>query len=500
MFIGRKNELQFLESQYLSSSAELIVLYGRRRIGKTETLTQFIKGKPAVFYACTETPDSEQLTRFSTKLLSTGMPASRYTSRFRNWDEAILSIRDLPEKGKKILVIDEFPYMCKGNPAIPSILQNVWDHELAKENVMIILCGSSMSFMEKELLAEKNPLYGRATGIYRMDPMPFRDAQQFFPDWSLEDRISAFSILGGIPYYLSRFDGKEDLKHNIIHRILEKGSILYSEVDFLLRQELRETNIYNAIIEAVALGNTMLSLIHDKTGLDKSKISVYLKNLIELGIVEREFSILTSTAERAKSQRGLYHLTDPYFQFWYTFVYPNVSELETNDAEGVYRYMVEPKLHEFASHAFEKICTEWIRDMNRENRLPFHFVRVGRWWDKVNHRENGRKWSTSEEIDILACSADQSRILLGECKYRNEKTGTDVYRKLQSKFIVPPDTHLWYCLFSFSGFTEPMKDLAAKEGVLCFDRKDMERTLLEESCKIRNEGGGAGKLGIRDDE
>lgn len=477
MFIGRKNELQFLESRYRSSSAELIVLYGRRRIGKTELLTQFIKGKAAVFYACTETPDAEQLTRFSGKLLSTGMPASRYISRFRNWDDAILSIRELPGEGKKILVIDEFPYLCKGNPSVPSILQNLWDHELSRENVMIILCGSAMSFMEKELLAEKNPLYGRATGIYRMDPMPFRDAQQFFPRWSLEDRISAFSILGGIPYYLSRFHGEESLKYNIIHRILAKGSILYSEVDFLLRQELRETNIYNAIIEAVALGNTTLSLIHDKTGIDKSKISVYLRNLMELGIVEREFSVLSSTVERAKSQRGLYRLTDPYFQFWYTFVYPNVSELETNDAEGVYQYMVEPRLHEFASHSFEKICTEWIRDMNRQDLLPFHFVKAGRWWDKVNHRVNGCKETTSEEIDIMACSGDQKKILLGECKYRNEKTGTDVYRRLQSKFNPPPDTRLWYSLFSFSGFTETMKNLAEKEGVLCFDKGDMEKYL-----------------------
>ena len=331
MFIGRKAELQFLEERYASREAELIVLYGRRRVGKTELLNEFTKGKQAVFYTCTETPDREQLERFSKRVLASGIPAARYIQSFQDWESALGSVVDVPSQGKKILIIDEFPYMCRGNPAIPSILQTLWDQQLKRENVMIILCGSAMSFIEKQILGEKNPLYGRATGIYKLAPMSFQEAQQFFPGYSLEDKLAAYAILGGVPYYLSRFQPKKSLAENIKSELLQKGSVLYSEVEFLLRQELRESHIYNVIIEAVALGNNTLALIHDKTDLDKSKISVYLKNLMELGIIEREFSVLVPEKEKTRRQRGLYRLKDAYFKLWHTFVYGNLSELENTD-------------------------------------------------------------------------------------------------------------------------------------------------------------------------
>ncbi len=480
MFIGRKNELAFLESRYHSSKAELVVLYGRRRIGKTELLNEFIKKKDAVFYTCTEVPDREQLLRFSKRMLSTGMPAARYIQNFSDWEMALRSISDVPGEGKKILVIDEFPYMCRGNAAIPSILQSLWDQELSKKNVMVILCGSAMSFMEKEVLSEKNPLYGRATGIYKLAPMPFHDAQQFFPSYSLEDKLAAYAILGGVPYYLKTFDEARSLSENICEEILQKGSILYSEVEFLLRQELRESNVYNVIIEAVALGNNTLALIHDKTGIDKNKISVYLRNLIELSIIEREFSVLAGDKERTRSQKGLYRLKDSYFQFWYTFVYGNLSELENNDVEGVYRYQVAPRLHEFISHAFEAVCIEYMRDANRRDALPFHFVRIGRWWDKVDHLVEGRKISRAEEIDMVAFDREKKNFLLGECKYRHELTDTNVYYELMEKFPMSPQSKAHAVLFSFFGFTERMKALAKEKGIACFDRNDLESYIDKE--------------------
>lgn len=474
MFIGRKEELAFLESRYRSSKAELVVLYGRRRIGKTELLNEFIKGKDAVFYSCTEVPDREQLERFSRRMLATGIPAARYIQSFTDWEMAFSSISEIPGRGKKILVIDEFPYMCRGNTAIPSIWQNLWDQELSKANVMVILCGSAMSFIEKEILSEKNPLYGRATGIYKLAPMPFRDAQEFFPSYTLEEKLAAYAILGGVPYYLKSFDGTRSLSENICEEILRKGSILYSEVEFLLRQELRETNIYNVIIEAVALGNNTLALIHDKTGIEKNKISVYLRNLMELSIVEREFSVMACDKERTRSQKGLYRLKDPYFQFWYTFVYGNLSELENNDVQGVYKYQVEPKLHQFISYAFEKVAIEYLRDANRRDRLPFHFVRIGRWWDKVDHLVDGRKVSRAEEIDMVAFDSEKKHFLLGECKYRREGADTDVYYSLMEKFPLTADAKAYGVLFSFFGFTEKMKALAKEREILCFDRQDLE--------------------------
>lgn len=293
MFIGRESELNFLEERYSSNKGELVVLYGRRRVGKTETLKQFCKDKPHLFFSCRECTDKLQLKNFSEKLLKEKIPASAYISEFTDWEKAFRSITELPygEK-KKLVVIDEFPYMCKGNESIPSVLQNLWDDLLKDENIMLILCGSAMSFIEKELLAEKNPLYGRATGIYKMTEMGFYDAAKFFPDYSPKEKVIAYSILGGIPHYLNQFDGNRTLEENIKKSILSKGCALYSEVEFLLRQELRETPVYNSIIEAVALGNTKLNEISMKSLIDDtSKTSVYLKNLIELGIIEREFSI-----------------------------------------------------------------------------------------------------------------------------------------------------------------------------------------------------------------
>ena len=269
MFIGREKELQFLNSRYESNKAELIVLYGRRRVGKTETLKEFCKDKPNVFYSCKECTDNEQLKSFSQIILQKKIPASNYIECFQNWEQLFKSILELKGGKKKLMVIDEFPYMVKNNNEIPSILQNLWDNVLKEKNVMIILCGSSMSFIEKEVLAEKNPLYGRATGIYKMSQMDFYDAIKFFPKYSYEDKVYAYSILGGIPHYLKEFDGDKSIKKNIQNNILTKGCILYNEVNFLLHQELRETTMYNTIIEAIALGNTKLNDIYLKTGIEK---------------------------------------------------------------------------------------------------------------------------------------------------------------------------------------------------------------------------------------
>jgi len=467
MFIGREKELQFLQERYDSPKSELIVLYGRRRIGKTELLRQFIKGKQAVFYACTECTDAEQLARFSGKLLQTGMPASHYVSSFSDWESAFESLPDIPRDGKKIVILDEFPYACKGNPEIPSILQNLWDHKLAQANILLILCGSSMSFIEKELLGEKNPLYGRATGIYKLSPLPFTAVQQFFPRYTEEEQIAVYGILGGIPHYLIQFDPGKPLAENIQKNILQKGCVLYNEVSFLLHQELRETSVYNAIIEAVALGSNTLSLIHGKTQLEKSKISAYLRNLMELGIIEREFSVLTTAKEREGSQRGLYQLTDPYFRFWYAFVYGNYSELETGDAAGVWRFQIQPQLHQFVSHTYETVCIEYLRQCNRAGKLPFHFTKAGRWWEKVTHSINGQKRTVAEEIDCVATNREMSQFLLAECKFRHEPADTDILTQLKQKFPSKkyPGTYS-YAIFSFYGFTESLKKQAEKEGVL----------------------------------
>ena len=406
MFIGREAELKFLQDKFDNENGQLVVLYGRRRVGKTETLREFCKGKPHVFYSCTQSTDKVQLSKFSKHILKEDIPAKQYISEFADWESAFRSVLDFPfGDQKKLLIIDEFPYMCKGNKSIPSVLQNLWDAELKDKNVMIVLCGSAMSFIEKELLAEKNPLYGRATGIYKMTEMGFYDAIKFFPNYSDKDKVLAYSILGGIPHYLLQFSPKLSLAENIKRNILTKGSVLYSEVDFLLHQELRETPIYNSIIEAVALGNTKLNEISQKSLVeDTSKTSVYLKNLIELGIVEREFSVDSKSKEKANSNRGTYRLTDNFFRFWYAFGFTNFSQLEDGDVDGVYDYVIAPALYEFASFTFEDVCKEFVREMQKKNELPFRYSKMGRWTGKTTVRDKDAPKGVrvaETEIDIL---------------------------------------------------------------------------------------------------
>lgn len=393
-------------------------------------------------------------------MMKEDIPARDYISAFTDWERAFRAVLDLPYgNSKKLLVIDEFPYMCKGNPSIPSILQNLWDAAFRDSNVMIILCGSAMSFIEKELLAEKNPLYGRATGIYKMREMGFYDVVKFFPDYSDRDKVLAYAVLGGIPHYLRQWNPKLSVGENIKRNILTKGCILYSEVDFLLHQELRETPIYNSIIEAVALGNTKLNDISQKSLVeDTSKTSVYLKNLMELGIVEREFSVDAKLKEQANSNRGTYRLTDNFFRFWYAFGFANFSQLEDGDVNGVYEFAVEPELHKFASFAFEDVCREFVREMHKKNELPFRYAKMGRWAGKTTVRDDSAASGlriAETEIDLLCIDKDAKEYLVGECKFKKTPFSYSEYLDMLAKLAPQKEyAKFHYVLFSESGFDE----------------------------------------------
>lgn len=466
-FLARKTEITFLEEKYETKNGQLIIIYGRRRIGKTETISHFCKGKNALFFTCTQTEDENQLKNFSTKLLSFNLPQSKYITEFSSWEQAFSAIKDIPnlDKQKQIVVIDEFPYMTKENPEIPSILQKLWDLELKNQNILLILCGSSMSYIEKEILSEKNPLYGRATGIYKMLPMSFKDSSLFFNKWKIKDKIIAYSILGGIPYYLSQFDSKKSLKENICSNILKKGSILYSEPEFLIRQELREPATYNTIIQAIAMGKTSFNDIQQTTLIEKGKLSVYLRNLIELGLLSREFPILTTEKEKQNAQRGIYKLHDLFFRFWYRFVFPNYSSLEFGDWENIYDLVVEPQLNDFVSFPFEDICIEWLREKNIKRELPFIFTQIGRWWDK------------DVEIDIVATNEEKTEILSAECKFHNSVVNDSDLKKHLTKNLSNLKkkddviVHFWY--FSWAGFTAKAKEFAAQNNMTIVEGKDL---------------------------
>jgi len=285
-------------------------------------------------------------------------------------------------------------------------------------------------------------------------PWSFYEAVQFFPSYSNLDKVLVYSVLGGIPYYLKQFDPDIPIGENIKANILGRGSILYSEVEFLMRQELRETSVYNTIIGAVALGNTRLNDIFQKTQIEKTKLTVYLKNLTDLGIMRREFPVADGIKRQANVQRGLYQISDHFFRFWYAFVFPNMSELETGDAQGIYRHVVQPSLERYASHAYEDACREYLRRLNRQDKLPFHFTRIGRWWEK------------GTEIDILAADQEGKHYLVGECKFKTSPFDLADLNAPLGKFR--PDkraARVYYCLFSRSGFTNEVRKAAKDQGI-----------------------------------
>lgn len=441
-FIGRQADLAFLETYFAKQEAQLVVLYGRRRVGKTECLRQFSHNKSCIWYSCTKDTDALQLRGFSRRILAHIPSLARHLSTFDTWQDALESIPDTDIPGKKLVIIDEFPYAASGNAALPSILQNVWDETLSRANVMIVLCGSSISFMEDELLSEKNPLYGRATGVWKMEPLSFSEARSFFPMLSPQQQLETYGILGGIPHYLKQFDPQLGIDENVRRNILSRGCALYSEVDFMLRQELREPAVYNAVLSAVAAGETSLNGIAQKALVDARTAQTYLRKLLELRIVRREFSVQAGQQERTKQGRGLWRIEDNFVAFWYAAVLPWLSELDAGDVEEVWAQEIKPSLNNILATPFENVCLQWITNGNGRKSVPFHLQSVGRWWNKT------------EEIDIVGLGRDKQRLLC-ECKFKNSPVGPSLLAQLREKeranFPVGQST---FWLFSKSGFSD----------------------------------------------
>ena len=462
-FIGREEELKFLNEKYMSDRGELIVLYGRRRMGKTELLLEFCKDKPHLFYVCEECTDPKQLIGISKaagEVIGGNMGRSL---SFDDWAAVFSFITDIPAggSGKRLMVIDEFPLAVKNNKSMMSQLQNLWDHVLKDKNIMLVLCGSSMSFIESEVLGEKNPIYGRTTGIMKLEQLSFEDSWQFFPSKDAEEMSLIYSVLGGVPHYLSQFDPDACLRDNIIRNILTKGSPLYSEVEFLLRQGLREVSTYNTIISAVALGNAKLNDIHAKTCIETPKVATYLLNLINLRIMIKELPLDAEAGKVSGLHNGLYKISDNFFKFWYLFIFSNRTELERGRQEDIYELDVEPSLKVHASHVFEDICTEYMRGCNSRRELPFRFLKIGRWWSKTS------------EIDILAVDKGEKNCIIGECKYKESKAGDKEYRELLGKRPPCRGANVFLYLFSKNGFDDDVIESSKKDGVVLVSLEDM---------------------------
>lgn len=406
MFIGRKYELGTLNKLYNENKFHFIVMYGRRRVGKTTLLTEFCKDKPSIFFVAEEYNDKIALDSFSDRILSY-FGLGGLVSRFESWEKAFLFLAEQAKDKRLVVVIDEFPYIVNSNKRIPSLLQNLIDHHLKDTKLFLIICGSSVSFIEKEVLGYKSPLYGRRTAQLIVEPFNFFESRDFFPNYDFENQVIAYGVLGGIPQYLSNFDDTKDIYENIKTKILDKASYLYEEPKLLLKQEVREPALYNSIIEAIASGSSKLNEISTKVGVDTDKCSKYISTLINLKILEK----ITPVGLKEKSRKSIYKIKDNFFRFWYRFIFNNKALIEQGLVDEVIEKKIKPFINNFIGTVYEEICIDYLKILNKNKALPFIFEKIGKWWGNNPYKK------CEEEIDIIAL--DEDNIIFGECKWQD---------------------------------------------------------------------------------
>lgn len=437
-FVDREIELKWLNRSYKQKYSSFLILYGRRRVGKTELLKHFSKDKDHIYFLATTKTERENLKDLQNVMANFLKDELFRKVDFIGWEDLF---KEFTKRTKKIIIIiDEFPYLIELNKAILSIFQRIWDENLKDKQIMLILCGSSIGMMETEVLGYRSPLYGRRTGQWKVEPFKFRDLKLFFPKYGFEDRLMFYSFLDGIPHYLNQMDTTKTPLWNIQNKVLKRGEYLYEEAENLLRQEFREPRNYFSILHAIADGNTKYGEICNKTELDKPLVSQYLKNLINLHIVKKEYPI----TQKKETRNTRYELSDNYYDFWFKFVYPNKSLIE-EDKHDILMKNIKEKLTLHYSKVFEQVCREIVFDLHNLNR-------IGRWWYK------------DKEIDIVGLNEQQNMILFGECKWSKRKIGMETIEDLEKKSReVRWKNHKRreiYVLFSKSGFTEDIKSLA----------------------------------------
>lgn len=450
MFIGREQELNALEKLYASNKFEFAVIYGRRRVGKTALINHFLDGKKAIYFMGVESNAKQNLENFSKSIMEYSNGIETETS-FLSFQAALEYVFRLAQKERLILAIDEYPYVARSSKSLASTLQLLIDKYKDSSKLMLILCGSSMSYMEDHVLAYKSPLYGRRTAQMKLLPFDFEETCRYFKNLSNEDKALIYGIVGGTPQYLLQINDSLSVEENIKNTFLNPMSFLYEEPINLLKQEVREPAIYTAIITAIAAGASRMSEISGKVGEDTNVCSSYIKNLINLGIVQKE----TPYGEKA-SRKSVYSIEDNMFRFWHRFVLENNSAIARGATELVYR-RIEPKLSEYMGKVFEDICKQYLWKLLLTGKCPVEFTSLGRWWG------NDPIEKCQAEIDIMG-EQDKDTALFAECKWTNEKADISVLETLakRSRLFAYKNIHLY--LFSKSGFSKGCVDEAKIMG------------------------------------
>lgn len=454
-FLGREKEILVLEKEYARDGG-FVVIYGRRRIGKTTLIKQFIKSKTAFYFLATKEVESQSMKRFAGVIARTTGNSVLQKAAFSDWLDLFQAVADYKPNEKKVLVIDEFPYLVKVNDSFPSILQNAWDEILKDSNVMLILCGSLISMMKKHALSYESPLYGRRTAQMRIAPLPFTTVYEN-QKLSFEEAAEQYSITGGVPKYMEFFSDGQPLYEQIKENVLSKNGFLYEEPNFLLTDEVQVPTNYFSIIKVIADGNHKLGMIAGILGLETSALTPYLKTLSELGFTEKQVPVTEKNAE--KTRKGLYFISDNFLRFWFRYVYPYKGELELDNMQISLDELDKDFKEKFVAFAYKDICKEIFARLCSDKAIDFTPSKIGSYW--LNDK------SGNTQIDVMAVDTVNKRLFAGECKYHNQPIDADVYFELVKKVDNSSEIKsafkgytVIYGVFSKSGFTSRMTDIS----------------------------------------
>lgn len=467
MFVNRVTELELLEKRYASDKAEFFVLYGRRRVGKTELLARFCEGKRSIFFVSDLGSEISLRTALSAAVNTTLFGPNQMNAVYSTWEDLFHALAQAAQTERLVVVLDEFPYLVTAHPPLATILQRVWDQTLKNSQIMLILCGSYIGMMEETVLGYQAPLYGRRTAQYLLEPLQFKDARLFYPAFPLEDQVRAYAVYGGTPAYLHTIQSQQALKDNILDGILTRGSFLYDEVRFVLQQELREPRNYFAILQAIAAGKTRLNEIKLATGIEGA--TAYLDTLQQLHLVERIVPVTETQPQ--KSRRGIYRLKDHYLRFWFRYVHPNRSQLERGGAQIILENQVVPEIDHFSSLTFEEVCQQFFWQAGLSGKLPFVPTNIGNWWN------------ANEEVDLVVLGENDA--ILVECKWTSKPVGIDILVDLERKAeLVKPelgDRQIRFALCSRSGFTSQLiEDAKRRQDVTLLDLPEIVGKMIFE--------------------
>lgn len=466
-FIGRKNELHTLNTEYNRNSS-FVVIYGRRRVGKTTLIKEFLKNKTAFYYLATEELESQSMKRLANVIARTTKNTLLQKIEFTDWLDLFQLIADYKPEEKKVLVIDEFPYLVRTNSAFPSILQNAWDEFLKDSNVMLILSGSLIGMMQKHALSYDSPLYGRRTAQMRLTPLPFTSIYET-QNPPFEQAVEQFALTGGVPKYLEFFEDGRPLEEQLKDAVFSKNGFLYEEPNFLLKSEFLTAVNYFSIIKTIADGNHKLGKIASALGQESSLLTPYLSTLSDLGFIEKRTPITEKNPE--KSRKGLYFIADNFLRFWFCYVYPYKGELELDNMQIVLDEIHKDFKEKFVAFAYEDICKDIFAKLCSNNAISFVPSRIGSYW--LNDYDG------DTEINVMSVDHQNKQVFAGECKYHTKPVDAPVYFALKEKVDNAaeirkffPKYNIIHGLFSKSGFTKRMLDIAKENPNILLIHED----------------------------